>query len=113
MRFGKADGAHKQAYSPQAGFNPTILGFNREGRNRPKRAARLASRLQSHGVFYAVRGGREPGVVVRAMGMPSGKAVAPLDRERRLPISTNAVRPPIAPHHGSPWPENRNRRPIP
>ena len=31
------------------------------------------------------------------MGMPSGKAVDPLDREGRLPISTNAVVPPIAP----------------
>jgi hypothetical protein len=48
-------------------------------------------------MFYIDGGGREPGVVVRAMGMPSGKAVYPLDREGRLPISTNAVVPPIAP----------------
>jgi hypothetical protein len=41
--------------------------------------------------------GREPGFVVRAMGMPGGQAVPPLDRERRLPVSTNAARPPIAP----------------
>ncbi len=43
------------------------------------------------------REGRELEFVVRAMGLPGGKAVAPLDRERRLPVSTNAVTPPIAP----------------
>jgi len=47
--------------------------------------------------------GREPGVVVRAMGMPGGKAVAPLDRGARLPVSTNAAIPPIAPNANSFW----------
>src|SRR5260370_16469165 len=55
--------------------------------------------------------GREPGVVVRAMGMPSGKAVAPLDRGRRLPVSTNAVRPPIPPPSLPPSPNHKNPHP--